>query len=52
LALISARVLADREEKRPNALRYFQDWFSRQQLVMLVLFINISLALMFFKLLT
>lgn len=30
----------------------FQDWFSRQQLVMLVLFINISLALMFFKLLT
>lgn len=30
----------------------FQDWFSRQQLVMLVLFINISLALMFIKLLT
>ncbi|XP_077273604.1 junctophilin-1-like isoform X3 [Temnothorax americanus] len=29
-----------------------KDWFSRQQLVMLVLFINISLALMFFKLLT
>jgi junctophilin len=30
----------------------WQDWFSRQQLVMLVLFINISLAIMFFKLLT
>jgi junctophilin len=29
-----------------------QDWFSRQQLVFLVLFINISLAIMFFKLLT
>ncbi|XP_032454965.1 junctophilin-1 isoform X6 [Nasonia vitripennis] len=29
-----------------------KDWFSRQQLVMLVLFINISLALMFIKLLT
>nr|CAD7437976.1 unnamed protein product [Timema bartmani] len=28
------------------------DWFSRQQLVMLVLFVNISLAIMFFKLLT
>nr|CAD7411003.1 unnamed protein product [Timema cristinae] len=29
-----------------------EDWFSRQQLVMLVLFVNISLAIMFFKLLT
>ncbi|GBP86668.1 hypothetical protein EVAR_60519_1 [Eumeta japonica] len=29
-----------------------QEWFSRQQLVILVLFINISLGIMFFKLLT
>ncbi|XP_014370015.2 junctophilin-1 isoform X1 [Papilio machaon] len=29
-----------------------KDWFSRQQLVILVLFINISLGIMFFKLLT
>lgn len=29
-----------------------QEWFSRQQLVMLVLFVNVSLAIMFFKLLT
>lgn len=29
-----------------------QEWFSRQQLVMFVLFVNISLAIMFFKLLT
>lgn len=42
---------------RINPLLYLfnsdvKDWFSRQQLVMLVLFINISLAIMFFKLLT
>lgn len=42
---------------RTNPLLYLfnsdvKDWFSRQQLVMLVLFINISLAIMFFKLLT
>ncbi|XP_023945358.2 junctophilin-1 isoform X1 [Bicyclus anynana] len=29
-----------------------KDWFSRQQLVILVLFINISLGIMFFKMLT
>lgn len=29
-----------------------QDWFSRQQLVMLVLIVNIALAIMFFKILT
>ncbi|XP_068083311.1 junctophilin-1 isoform X2 [Anabrus simplex] len=29
-----------------------KEWFSRQQLVLVVLFINISLAIMFFKLLT
>uniref|UniRef100_A0A8D8RNB0 Junctophilin-3 n=1 Tax=Cacopsylla melanoneura TaxID=428564 RepID=A0A8D8RNB0_9HEMI len=29
-----------------------KEWFSRQQLVMLVLFVNLSLAIMFFKLLT
>ncbi|XP_022193250.2 junctophilin-1 isoform X2 [Nilaparvata lugens] len=34
---------------KPPAVK---DWFSRQQLVMLVLFVNISLAIMFFKLLT
>nr|CAD7451834.1 unnamed protein product [Timema tahoe] len=33
-------------------LSFLDDWFSRQQLVMLVLFVNISLAIMFFKLLT
>ena len=29
-----------------------QDWFSRQQLVMLVLIVNIALGIMFFKMLT
>ena len=30
----------------------FQEWFYRQQLMLLVLFVNLSLAFMFFKLLT
>ena len=29
-----------------------QDWFSRQQLILLVLIVNIALAIMFFKMLT
>ncbi|XP_050691567.1 junctophilin-1-like [Eriocheir sinensis] len=42
---------------RANPLLYLtspavQDWFSRQRLVMLILFLNLSLALMFFKLLS
>ncbi|KAG0716750.1 Junctophilin-1 [Chionoecetes opilio] len=42
---------------RANPLLYVtspavQDWFSRQRLVMLILFLNLSLALMFFKLLS
>lgn len=32
--------------------RLTQDWFSRQQLVMLVLIVNIALGIMFFKMLT
>ncbi|XP_050515342.1 uncharacterized protein LOC126890441 [Diabrotica virgifera virgifera] len=45
------------ERLRANPLLYLvspqvKDWFSRQQLVLVVLFINISLAIMFFKLLT
>ncbi|XP_064466645.1 junctophilin-1-like [Ornithodoros turicata] len=45
------------ERMRANPLLYVfnpdvKDWLSKQQLVMLVLFINISLAIMFFKLLT
>ncbi|XP_046622214.1 junctophilin-1 isoform X1 [Neodiprion virginianus] len=51
------RQIDEGERLRANPLLYLvspqvKDWFSRQQLVMLVLFINISLALMFFKLLT
>ncbi|XP_016845041.1 uncharacterized protein LOC100114793 isoform X7 [Nasonia vitripennis] len=47
----------EHERLKANPLLYLvspqvKDWFSRQQLVMLVLFINISLALMFIKLLT
>ena len=30
----------------------FQDWFARQQLVIIVLFVNISLAIIFYKMLT
>ena len=29
-----------------------QEWISRQKLMLLILFINLSLAIMFFKLLT
>ncbi|XP_077300718.1 uncharacterized protein LOC143921343 [Arctopsyche grandis] len=52
------RRMADESERlRANPLLYLvspqvKDWFSRQQLVLLVLFVNISLAIMFFKLLT
>ncbi|XP_066594670.1 junctophilin-1 isoform X2 [Prorops nasuta] len=51
------RQIDESERLRANPLLYLvspqvREWFSRQQLVMLVLFINISLALMFFKLLT
>ncbi|XP_069354496.1 junctophilin-1 [Maniola hyperantus] len=52
------RRMHDESEKlRANPLLYLvspqvKDWFSRQQLVILVLFINISLGIMFFKLLT
>ncbi|XP_033335106.1 uncharacterized protein LOC117225552 [Megalopta genalis] len=51
------RQIDESERLRANPLLYLvspqvKDWFSRQKLVMLVLFINISLALMFFKLLT
>ncbi|XP_071449726.1 uncharacterized protein jp isoform X2 [Hetaerina americana] len=51
------RMAEESERLRANPLLYLvspgvKDWFSRQKLVMLVLFINISLAIMFFKLLT
>uniref|UniRef100_A0A1B6CE10 Junctophilin n=1 Tax=Clastoptera arizonana TaxID=38151 RepID=A0A1B6CE10_9HEMI len=51
------RMNDEAEKLRANPLLYLvsphvKDWFSRQQLVMLVLFVNISLAIMFFKLLT
>merc|ERR1711892_1616354 len=47
--------MADRY--RANPLLYMfdpqiRDWFSRQQLMMVVLFVNVTLAIMFFKLLT
>lgn len=51
------RMHEETEKLRANPLLYLvspqvKDWFSRQQLVLLVLFINISLGIMFFKLLT
>ncbi|CAK1549983.1 unnamed protein product [Leptosia nina] len=51
------RMYEESEKLRANPLLYLvspqvKDWFSRQQLVILVLFINISLGIMFFKLLT
>lgn len=51
------RIQVESERLRANPLLYlvrpdFKDWFSRQQLIMLVLFINISLAVLFFKLLS
>ncbi|XP_037034029.1 uncharacterized protein LOC119072829 isoform X4 [Bradysia coprophila] len=51
------RQIENSERLKANPLLYLvsppvKDWFSRQQLVMLVLLINIALALMFFKMLT
>ncbi|KAK3862367.1 hypothetical protein Pcinc_031769 [Petrolisthes cinctipes] len=51
------RQAEERDLYRANPLLYLtspavQDWFSRQRLVMLILFLNLSLALMFFKLLS
>ncbi|CAL4065767.1 unnamed protein product, partial [Meganyctiphanes norvegica] len=51
------RQAEEAELYRANPLLYItsptvQDWFSRQRLVMLILFLNLSLALMFFKLLS
>ncbi|KAJ2953688.1 hypothetical protein O0L34_g1305 [Tuta absoluta] len=51
------RQIDETEKLRANPLLYLvspqvKDWFSRQQLVLLVLFINISLGIMFWKLLT
>ncbi|CAK1603054.1 unnamed protein product [Parnassius mnemosyne] len=51
------RIHEETEKLRANPFLYLvspqvKDWFSRQQLVILVLFINISLGIMFFKLLT
>ncbi|XP_022124495.2 junctophilin-1 isoform X1 [Pieris rapae] len=51
------RMYEESEKLRANPLLYLvspqvKDWFSRQQLIILVLFINISLGIMFFKLLT
>ncbi|KAK7083150.1 MORN repeat [Halocaridina rubra] len=51
------RQAEEAELYRANPLLYLtspavQDWFSRQRLVMLILFLNLSLALMFFKLLS
>ncbi|XP_011293853.1 uncharacterized protein LOC101892400 isoform X2 [Musca domestica] len=45
------------EKLKANPLLYLvspqvKDWFSRQQLVLLVLFVNIILAIIFFKMLT
>lgn len=45
------------ERYRANPILYIfnpqiREWFSRQQLMMVVLFVNVSLAIMFFKLLT
>ncbi|XP_025408004.1 uncharacterized protein LOC112679204 [Sipha flava] len=51
------RVEEENERLRANPLLYLvsphmKDWFTRQQLVLVILVVNISLALMFFKLLT
>ncbi|CAL1289873.1 unnamed protein product [Larinioides sclopetarius] len=51
------RIQYDSERLRSNPLLYLvrpdlKDWFSRQQMILLVLFINISLAIMFYKLLS
>merc|ERR1719270_2894992 len=51
------RQLEEAERYRANPILYIlnphiRDWFSRQQLTLLVLFVNVTLAIMFFKLLT
>lgn len=51
------RQIDEKERLRANPLLYLvspqvKDWISRQQLVILVLFVNICLAIMFYKLLT
>ncbi|XP_050426900.1 junctophilin-1-like isoform X2 [Adelges cooleyi] len=51
------RMEEENERLRANPLLYLvsphmKDWFTRQQLVLVILVVNISLALMFFKLLT
>jgi len=51
------RQLEEAERYRANPVLYIfnphiRDWFSRQQLMMVVLFVNVTLAIMFFKLLT
>jgi len=51
------RQLDEAERYRANPILYIfnphiREWFSRQQLMMVVLFVNITLAIMFFKLLT
>ncbi|XP_022914224.1 uncharacterized protein [Onthophagus taurus] len=51
------RQAEERERLRANPLLYLvspqvKDWFSRQQLVIVVLFVNISLAIIFYKILT
>jgi junctophilin len=51
------RQLDEAERYRANPIMYIfnphiREWFSRQQLMMVVLFVNVTLAIMFFKLLT
>ncbi|XP_027850959.1 uncharacterized protein LOC114130227 [Aphis gossypii] len=51
------RIEEENERLRANPLLYLvsphmKDWFTRQQLVLVILIVNITLALMFFKLLT
>lgn len=51
------RMEEENERLRANPLLYLvsphmKDWFTRQQLVLVILIVNITLALMFFKLLT
>jgi len=51
------RQLDEAERYRANPILYIfnphiREWFNRQQLMMVVLFVNVTLAIMFFKLLT
>jgi len=51
------RDLEEAEKYRANPILYIfnphiRDWFSRQQLMLVVLLVNVTLAIMFFKLLT